>query len=276
MSVDLWSGLFAALLTIPVAVSVGLAARDGFRGWRWWGLAAFLLGWALALLAVLSRLDQLGEDGSLLAHVAQHVILSDLAAPLLLIGLAPQVRRPLERGYARLVSSGHPRSTGLVWVLSPVGALILWAAMTYFWLIPPVHRLAIPDGAVHFLDHLSFLVFGLLVWLGAFDFRKGRRVRDWEALKAGLVSCDLAWWARHVYSMVCRLAMLPAVAAIWLAGSSAYFLAGQMPPGGRTRQEEQVQAASMMLGFEMLLFCLAVVLAFIFVAVSEGRARDQA
>lgn len=274
MRVDLWSGLFAALLTVPVAGAVGLAARTRFRGWRWWAISAFLLGWALALVAVLSRLDQLGEEGSLSAHVAQHLILSDLAAPLLLIGLAPQLRRPLERGYAHLVSSSRPGAVHVVRVLSPVGTLIMWAAMTYFWLVPPIHRLAIPDSGAHFLDHLSFLTFGLLVWLAAFDFRKGRKVTDWETLKTALVTCDLAWWARHAYSMICRLAMLPAVAAIWLASSSAYFLAGQFPPGGQTRHEEQVQAASLMLGFEMLLFCLAVVLAFIFVAVAEGRARD--
>jgi hypothetical protein len=275
VTIDLWSGAFAVLLTVPVIVSIGLAARTGFRGWRWWGLTAFLSGWALALGAVLSRLDQLGEDGSLLAHVAQHVILSDLAAPLLLLGLAPQLRRPLQRGYSRLVASSYPGSTGLVWVLSPVGALIVWALMTYFWLIPPIHRLAIPSGGVQFLDHVSFLFFGLLVWLGPFDFRVGRPVSGWQSLRTALVTCDLPWWARHIYSMVTRLAMLPAVIAIWLASSSAYFLAGQYPPGGRTRPEEQVQAASLMLGFEMLLFCLAVLLAFIFVAISEGRARGS-
>jgi cytochrome c oxidase assembly factor CtaG len=276
MSIDLWSGAFTVLLTVPVVGSILVATRTGFRGWRWWGLTVFVCGWALGVGAVLSRLDELGENGALSAHIAQHVILSDLAAPLLLLGLAPQLRRPLERGYARLVSSNHPGSRGLVWIISPIGALIVWALMTYFWLIPPVHRLAIPAGGVQFLDHLSFLIFGLLVWLGAFDFRKGRRVSDWESLKTALVTCDLAWWARHIYSMICRLAMLPAVIAIWLASSSAYFLPGQYPPGGRTRYEEQVQAASLMLGFEMLLFCLAVVLAFIFVAVAEGRARDGA
>ena len=151
----------------------------------------------------------------------------------------------------------------------------LWASITYLWLIPPVHRLAIPDGAGQFLDHTSFLLIGLIVWLAAFDFRGGARVTDWETLKSSTVTCDLPWWARHVYAMVTRLAMLPAVAVIWLVSSSAYFLPGQMPPGGQTRREDQVQAASMMLGFEILLSGLAVVLAFIFVSVSEGRARQQ-
>lgn len=273
LNLHLWSGLFAAIVSLPILLALGAALWTRFRGWSWWGLLAFLFGWALALWTVLSWLDPLGERGSLSAHVAQHVILGDLVAPLLLLGLAPQIRRPLSRWYRRLASSGTRAAQIAILALSPIGAAALWALATYFWLVPPVHRLAIADGPVHMLDHASFLVFGLLVWLPAFDFRKGAPVTDWETLKSAHRTCDLPWWARHIYAMVTRLAMLPAVAAIWLMPASAYFLPGQTPPGDLTRHEDQVQAASLMLGFEMLLFGLAVVLAFIFVSVSEGRTR---
>ncbi len=243
--------------------------------WPWWAVLAFVLGWLLALGAVLSPLDALGEDGSLSAHIAQHVILGDLAAPLLLIGLPPALGLIAGRWYRGATHGGDRRARGLKLALSPVGALVLWALATYVWIAPPLHRLAIPDGFVHLLDHTSFLVFGLLVWLAAFDFRKGSRVRDWETLKATFTSCDLPWWARHVYAMVSRLAMLPAVAVLWLATTSAYYLSAEPPPGGLTQKQDQVQAASMMLGFEILLSGLAVVLAFIWVSVSEGRARDR-
>jgi len=275
MDLHVWSGLFAVIVSLPVLASLGVAVWTRFRGWTWWGPPTFLLGWLVAAGTVLSRLDSLGERGSLSAHIAQHVILADLAAPLLLIGLAPQLRMPLRRWYGRLASSKDQRAPIVVLALSPIGAAVLWSIATYFWLVPPIHRLAITDGPVHLLDHASFLAFGLLVWLAAFDFRRGARVTDWETLKAAHRTCDLPWWARHIYAMVTRLAMLPAVAAIWLAGSSAYFLAGQMPPDGLTRHEDQVRAASLMLGFEMLLFGLAVVLAFIFASVSEGRARQR-
>lgn len=275
MGVDAWSWLFVAFLTTPVAFAVVGALRSRFAGWHWWGTPAFLLGWLLGVVAVLSALDELADDGSLSAHVAQHIVLGDIVAPLVLIGLAPQLRDPLRRTYARVASSPTRGSRMVVLAFSPAGAVVLWALITYFWLIPPVHRLAITDGPGQFLDHLSFLLMGLVVWLSAFDFRSGVRVTDWETLKASSVTCDLPWWARHVYAMITRLAMLPAVAAIWLMSSSAYFLPGQTPPGGQTRREDQVQAASMMLGFEILLSGLAVVLAFIFVSVSEGRARRE-
>lgn len=275
MSVHLWSGIFAVIVSAPVLASLGVALWTRFRGWSWWGPPVFLLGWLLAAGAAVSRLDVLGERGSLSAHVAQHVVLADLAAPLLLLGLAPQLRRPLGRWYERLASSGGRSSRIAVLALSPIGAAVLWSAATYFWLVPPIHRLAIADGPVHMLDHASFLAFGLLVWLAAFDFRKGTEVTDWETLKKAHRTCDLPWWGRHVYAMGTRFAMLPAVAALWLVPASAYYLSGQTPPDGLTREEDQVRAASLMLGFEILLFAFALVLAFLFVPISESRARSR-
>lgn len=243
--------------------------------WRWWGPPTFVLGWLLALAAVLSPLDRLGEQGSLSAHIAQHIILGDLAAPLLLIGLPPTIGLVARRWYESATRGSDRGAHGLRLALSPTGGLVLWAAATYIWIVPSVHRLAVPDGFVHLLDHWSFLVLGLLVWLAAFDVRKGTRARDWESLKATLTTCDLPWWGRHVYAMVSRVAMLPAVAVLWLATTSGYYLSAEPPPGGLTQREDQVRAASMMLGFEILLSGLAVVLAFIWVSVSEGRAREK-
>ena len=114
----------------------------------------------------------------------------------------------VRRWYERAIRASDRRGRGVRLALSPAGSLVLWAAATYIWVAPPVHRLAIQDGFVRLLDQLSFLVFGLLVWLAAFDFRNGPRVRDWESLKATLTTCGLPWWARHIYAMVSRLAML--------------------------------------------------------------------
>lgn len=262
-------------MSFAVLVAVILHRRRGASRWPWWGPPAFVLGWLLAVAAVISPLDSAGEQGSLSAHVAQHVILGDLAAPLLLIGLPPAVGLLGRRRYESLCRGSGRRARLARLALSPVGGLALWATATYVWIAPPVHRSAIPDGFVHLLDHASFLVFGLLVWVAAFDFRRGSPVRTWEGLKQSMWTCDLPWWGRHVYAMVSRVAMLPAVAAIWLASTSAYYLSSAQPPGGLSQREDQVRAASMMLGFEILLSGLAVVLAFIWVSVSEGRARER-
>lgn len=275
MTLHLWSGVFAVLLTLAVFGAALLQLHRQRLRWPWWATFSFMLGWLIALGAVLSPLDRLGEEGSLTAHIAQHVILGDLAAPLLLIGL-PAALGSAAGGWYRNATQGSGRSSRvLALALSPAGALVLWALATYVWIVPPLHRLAILDGPVHLLDHVSFLAFGLLVWLAAFDFRVGVPVRDWETLKSTFTSCGLPWWARHVYAMVSRVAMLPAVAVLWFATTSAYYLSTEAPPGGLTQEEDQELAASMMLGFEILLSGLAVVLAFIWVSVSDGRARAR-
>ena len=273
--VDPWSGAVGGLVSLAVFFAALAQRRRGQR-WRWWALSAFFLGWLLALVALLSPLDAAADEGSLSAHVAQHIVLGDLAAPLLLIGLPPVVAGLARRGYRRVTGEPDRRLAPLLRLaLSPTGALVLWSVATYVWLSPPIHRLASSDGPGQVLDQLSFLVFGLLVWLAAFDIRRGPSVGDWESLKRSLITCDLPWWARHVYAMASRLAMLPAVALLWLATTSAYYTSSEAPPGGLTQREDQVRAASLMLGFEILLSGLAVVLAFIWLSVSEGRARER-
>lgn len=275
MRFDLWNGLFVGLVTAAVVVALVFELRGQARTWRWWGLLTLAAGWALSVGVVTSRLDEVGEEGSLTAHVAQHVVLGDVAAPLLLLGVSPALGAALDRRYSRLARRDHALARIATLGLSPIGAAAIWAAMTYVWLVPSLHRLAIPAGPLHVLDHTSFLVFGLLVWLAAFDFRRVASVHTWDALVAALRTADLPWWGRHVYAMATRFLLLPAILLIWLAPSAAYFLPGQSPPGGRTRHDDQVQAASLMLGFEILLFALSLILLFVFAAVSEGRRRER-
>ena len=275
MTIDLYSGIFAAGVTIGVVLAVVAQIRSA-TSWRWWAVPAFALGWLAAMVAALSRLDELGEGGSLTAHIVQHVALGDIAAPLLLLGLPPAAGGALGACYARATGGGGRGARVLAAVLSPLGAAALWIAATFFWLVPAIHRSAIPDGPVHLLDHLSFLVFGLLLWLAVFDMREGTRVTDWDSFVRSLRTCDLPWWGRHGYAMATRVALIPAIAAIWILPSDAYFLPGQTPPGGLTRHEDQVQAASMMLGFEILLFVASLILGFVFAALAEGRERASA
>ena len=275
MSLDLWNGLFVGLVTAGVLAAVVFELRAHRFSWRWWEPPALILGWLIAVGAVTSSLDELGKDGSLSAHVAQHVILGDMAAPFLLLAISPALGAALASAYDRATRPARRRGRVLVVALSPIGAATLWAIATYLWLVPAIHRLAIPGGPVHLLDHASFLVFGLLVGLAAFDFRRASPVTSWDELVTALRTAELPWWGRHVYAMATRFALLPAMMLIWLAPSAAYFLPGQFPPGGLTRHEDQVQAASLMLGFEMLLFGLAIVLLFIFASVSEGRRRER-
>lgn len=131
-------------------------------------LAAFLCGIAVLLVAVASPLDAFA--GLLLtAHMVQHVLLTMVAAPLLLLG-APQV--PLLRGLpARLVrealgpflAAPELRSFGRE-LAHPVVALLVFVTTMWGWHLPALYELALRAPAWHALEHVSFLAAALLFW----------------------------------------------------------------------------------------------------------------
>ncbi len=208
--------------------------------WRW---CALLVGLLALAFAAFGPLGPLGRDGNLTAHVAQHLLLGDVAAPLLLLGLPASARARLCRALTRW----HALSP----LTSPAGALLIWAVVMTVWYLPAVHRAAAPFGITHVLDQVSFLVFGLLVWLAVFDVRPAR------PLKPAMLHGGLPWWARHLYAVGSRTLTLPAALIVWFA------------PGYGSA--DQVDAASLLIGFEMFLFVLALILAFVALAVHEGR-----
>lgn len=229
--------------------------------WAWWQILSFAAGCGTIGVALLSPLESLGRSDLVSAHVGQHLILGDAAAPLLLLGLPPRPRRWLRRRLVALSRDRRRRAQLLTWALSPVGALVLWTLATYAWYTPPLHRLAVPSGPMHVIDHLSFLAFGTLIWLAAFDPRQARPLRD--AIRDG----GMPWWARHAYARRTHRAA-PAGAR------PVVRIVAQQRPMGYSRAADQANAAGIMIGFEMMLFAFAFVLAFIFMAITEGKRQD--
>ena len=259
-------GICAAMMVVVVLWLVS-GLRHRFEGWRWWQVASFVAGCAAVVAGVLAPIESLGRSGSLTAHVGQHIVLGDVAAPLLLLGLPPVARAWVARHLSHLSHDPRRRSRVAAWALSPIGALVLWTLAAYAWYAPPLHRLAAAGGVPHVLDHVSFLGFGMLVWLAVFDPRERRPLR--QALRHG----GLPWWARHAYAMGSRAALLPPAALLWLA-PGYHVASGSRPPSSLAA--DQASAASLLVGFEMLLFAFALVLAFIFLAVAEGQRQRAA
>ena len=270
MRFDAWSAPIAALVIVALLAWLLHGWRERFLGWRWWRPVTFLSGVALVLLATATRLDEASGDGLVSAHIAQHLILGDVAAVLLLIGMPPRTRRWL--GHQLEALSSRTGITGAVTrrAVSPLGALVLWAGATYVWFVPEVHRAAMPPGPAHLVDQLSFLIFGCLIWLMAFD------PRPTQPRARGLRYGGLPWWARHVYAMVSRLAMLPPALVLWLAQTDSYHVSLSQWRFSWTPGYDQESAAAIMIGFEMLLFALALLLAFIFIILREPHDGNEA
>jgi cytochrome c oxidase assembly factor CtaG len=130
-----------------------LAARGRPVSRRRW--VPFALGLLTILLALASPIDTLGETRLFSLHMLQHLLLGDLAALLLVLGLDGPLLRPLLRLRVaqRLRLLAHP-----------LVALPLWAANISLWHVAALFDAALRNDAIHALQHISFVTFGMLLW----------------------------------------------------------------------------------------------------------------
>ena len=96
-------------------------------------------GLVVLALALMSPLDAIGDRYLLSAHMVQHILLSDVAPALLVLGLrAPILPLGLPRAGLRLLAPGGRAGRVIALATSPLVALPLWAAATWLWAIPAV------------------------------------------------------------------------------------------------------------------------------------------
>lgn len=163
-------------------------------GWRF---ACFVSGVALLTLVQLPPFDELG-DRLLIAHVAQHVLIGDIASFLVVIGVTGPMLAPLL----------HFRATRwLRRVTQPVPALVLWALDYYVWHLPFMYQAAIRHDLLHALEHASYFWFGMLLWMALLGpMPKPAWFSNWARLGyvaivrfAGAALANAFIWAGTVY-----------------------------------------------------------------------------
>ena len=140
---------------IAYAVRARTLARRGqpVPAWR---IGLFALGLVLLLVSVASPLAAIAEEELFSFHMAQHLVLGDLAPLCLLAGLTGPLMRPI------LALPGVMRLRVLA---NPLVALPLWAANLALWHVPALYESAVESSAVHAVEHTSFFVAGLVLWL---------------------------------------------------------------------------------------------------------------
>jgi putative membrane protein len=117
-------------------------------------IGLFVLGLLVLVVAYSPPLERLTDD-RFAAHMAQHLLLGDLAPLALLAGLTRSLLRPL---------LALPPVRALRVVTHPFIALPLWAVNLYLWHLPFAYEAAIAHDAVHALEHAAFFSTGALMW----------------------------------------------------------------------------------------------------------------
>jgi putative membrane protein len=122
-------------------------------GWR---IGLFALGVGLLVLAVSSPIAVIGEEELFSFHMAQHLLIGDLAPLCLLAGLTGPLLRPV---------LALPGVYGLHVLANPFVALPLWAVNLALWHLPVLFEAAVDSSAVHAFEHVAFFAGGIVLWL---------------------------------------------------------------------------------------------------------------
>ncbi len=148
------------------------------RGIAYWQAACFWGGWVAMACALVSPLHWLGER-LFTAHMIEHGVLMIVAAPLLALARPmgaiawslPTGMRPGFGALTRRIS----RSRAWLILTDPLIAAASHGIAIWAWHMPALYNAVLANPAMHRLQHLSFLLTGLLFWWSILQARPRAR-----------------------------------------------------------------------------------------------------
>ena len=221
---------------------------------------AFYGGVALWAIAIFSPVHSLSED-LLSAHMAQHLLIAELGAPFILVGLrAPVIYFFLPK--PAMVWLAHRRTLRKVMrkLTTPLGAIATYALVLYGWHFAPAFEAALHNPFVHALQHESFFLIAILVWIPALEPTR-RRLRG-ELWKAG-----------HIVGAR-MTGMFLGMAFIAMRSPAYDWYVGRTEQHGLKPLEDQQIAGGLMVSLDVAIILFAV--AFFFFRSGQDHDRAEA
>lgn len=162
-----WLAALVVTTSLLYAMGVARASRRPGGGIPLWRRACFAAGIIVLLIALASPVAPLGM-ALFTAHMVQHTLLMQVAAPLLVLGTpavawlwaVPPAGRPLVNRVRR--SAWWRRPIGAV--THPAFAWGLHAAALWLWHLPGPYQLSLTSHAAHGAQHASFFGSAVLFW----------------------------------------------------------------------------------------------------------------
>jgi cytochrome c oxidase assembly factor CtaG len=154
--------------TLLLAAGLYVRALRVLRGRRLhvagWQQTAWWIGWALLAIGLLGPPDAY-DDRVLTAHMAQHLLIGDVAAPFLLLGVrSPLLLFYLPRDALVLLARRRWLRRAFRVLRRPLVALPLYVLTVYLWHWSTLFEGALRHSGVHALQHMSFMAVNLLLW----------------------------------------------------------------------------------------------------------------
>lgn len=257
-----WS--FDPRLLFAAAVALGLYGWGGrrARGWPLRRGVAFVMGVLVAVVALCSGLDGYAED-LLSVHMAQHLALTLVAAPLLVLGapVALALRALPHGGRRALVDLIRSRPARVL--THPLVTWTLFAGVLLATHLTGLYEMALRHPAVHAAEHAAFLATAFLFWL--------------PVLGAEPIPHRLGWTGRMLYLMAAMPAM--GFAGVVLSSEGHVRYASYLAPAHRlgisALADQHAAGALMWVGGSAIAAVLTLVAAWSALVAEERRATAR-
>ncbi|WP_372783504.1 cytochrome c oxidase assembly protein [Phenylobacterium sp.] len=194
--------LIAGLLAALALYRIGLLHPEGrtIAGWR---RTAFVAGWTIAAAALVSPLCALSVS-LFSARVGQHMILSLVAAPLVMLGRPGLALSGLWPAAARQLAASRP----LAIIRGAAGSATAFALALWFWHAPGPYDATFASPLVYWLMHLTVFATALMVWNVLLEARAASAV---PALTVGAASTLQMTFLGAIITLTPRLLYAPHV-----------------------------------------------------------------
>lgn len=217
-TLDPWITIPLLLTLVLFVIGTRRLLRRSGRGAAALGRRARLFagGWLLLTAALVSPLHQAGER-SFAAHMFEHELIMLAAAPLLVLseplaimlwGLPVRYRQAFG-AWSRAAPIRHSWR----FLVQPVTATLLQAAVLWIWHAPALFDLALAQEGWHAAQHLSFLVSALLFWTAMLGRRTSPAVAALclvaTSIVSGALGALMAFATSPWYEGYARLGLAP-------------------------------------------------------------------
>ena len=142
--------------------------RRDIERWHPTQLGSFMSGLAAIFLALASPIEPFSAL-LLQVHMAQHLLLTMVAPPLLWLGspLVPMLvgmPKPFRSEWVAPLMRWRPIRQCFHKLTHPFLALPLFIVATWLWHVPALYEVALRSSGWHYLQHICFLATALLFW----------------------------------------------------------------------------------------------------------------
>ena len=219
-------------------------------------VATFTAGVLVLFIALLSPIHVLSDSYLFSAHMLQHVLLTLVAPPLLILGTPDWLLRRILRGDLAFLMVRY--------ATHPVVAFALFNIIFSMWHIPSLYNTSVTNHAVHIFEHLLFIGTAVLMW--------------WPIFSMMPELPRLSYPLRIAYLFLLSIAQIIVFAPITFANEPLYewYVSAPRIWGISPVVDQQVGAIIMKLGGGVIFLALLVAIFFRWFRREEERGKAEA